>query len=182
MIASGSAGHTGSLSVRSCSAFHIHDPPAHPSFTHFTGEQKTHCSKPAWRMPVPSFWFPDNLMCFILLPHPLLLILSRLLLSWLVWLCSCYAFGLHCPVSEVTFPSPPSILSSGIVPSPAQRGWTGHSMAILMSVLVLWHLQGGLFQLHGIQQDCGCVTQYATIYAAFSSSGKKGQESTLVLR
>lgn len=121
-------------------------------------------------------------MCFILLPHPLLLILSRLLLAWLVWLYSCYAFGLYCPVSEVTFPSTPSILSSRIVSSPAQRGWTSHSMAILMGIVILWHLQRGLFQLHGIQQDCGCATQYAMIYAAFSSIGKKGQESTFVLR
>lgn len=58
----------------------------------------------------------------------------------LVWLCFCHAFGLHCPVPEVSFPSAPPILSFGIVLSPAQRRSTGHSVSILMGVVGLWHL------------------------------------------
>ena len=57
-----------------------------------------------------------------------------------MWLCSCHAFGLHCPVPEVSLPSASPILSFRIVLSPAQRRWTGHSVYMLMGVVGLWHL------------------------------------------
>lgn len=70
-------------------------------------------------MPVPWLRFPPPLNTFFsYFPHPWLLILSRLPPPQLVWLCFCYALGLHCPLPEDTFPSTLSILSSGRVPSP----------------------------------------------------------------
>lgn len=91
-------------------------------------------------MPVSWLRFPPSLnMFFSYFPHPWLLILSRLLLK-LAWLCFCCALGLHCPLPEDTFPSTLSILSSGTVPSPTQRRWTGHSVSMLVGVVGLWHL------------------------------------------
>lgn len=92
-------------------------------------------------MSVPWLRFPPSLnMFFSYFPHPLLLILSRLPPPQLAWLCFCYALELHCPLPEDTFPSTLSILSSGTVPSPAQKRWTGHSVAMLVGVVSLWHL------------------------------------------
>lgn len=89
---------------------------------------------------MPWLRFPPPLNTFFsYFPHPWLLILSRLPPPQLVWLCFCYALGLHCPLPEDTFPSTLSILSSGRVPSPAQRWWTGHSVAVLVGVVGPWH-------------------------------------------
>lgn len=76
---------------------------------------------------------------FTLLPPTLLLILPRPLRPPACVAHSCHAFGLRCPVPEVTFPSTPPTVSCGVAPSPAQRRWTGHSMAVLVGVAGLWY-------------------------------------------
>lgn len=104
-------------------------------------EHIAHCSKPAWRHACALVLVSMITKCvFIPSPRPTIVHSVQASATQLRWLYSCHAFGLHCPVPEVSFPSAPPILSFNTALSSAQRRRTGHSMSMLMGVVGLWPL------------------------------------------
>lgn len=80
-------------------------------------EHTAHCSKPAWRHACTLVLVSTVTKCVFIPPPPPPTITHS---AWTsatqpMWLWSCHAFGYHCRVPEVSFPSAPPILSFGIV-------------------------------------------------------------------
>lgn len=152
----------------------------HP-LTHLPVEHTAHCSKPAWRhactlvlvstvtecvfnpTSTPTHYYSFCLdFCY---PACVALVLSCL---WTSLSCAWGLFPL-CSTHSELWDSPK--------PCPEKVDWLfrGHANGSHGSVTSAKEVYS---QLHGIRQDCGCISQYAVVCAVFSSIGKKGQDNT----